>query len=365
MPDAEETAHADEQQPPGPIISPPLRPRTGAALGLAAAMAALAGAALLALSPSHALHAAVCLAVATLLLAAATAVRWFERRWRGPLLRLQHTLTDIREGGAAPDQLQGDWGRLTPLAARFHELLVELRQHRARLLTADLEMRQRLEQRTDALERMIGSLRQQANRDILTGLYNRRMLDRHLATVIQRTRQQGADLCLLMMDLDNFKLLNDTHGHAAGDELLRTVGQLIRSSIRESDMGFRCGGDEFVVVLPGAGRSCGEALARRLSTLVDALGRTLKLIRPVGLSPGLAVLSELGECGPTQLLEAADRNLYAAKRRRKTLDAGRQTHFTAPTPSADLIGAGAAVRNETVAVQCRNRRQADRGGTGL
>ena len=146
-------------------------------------------------------------------------------------------------------------------------MLRDSRRKRAEAAALEHETRQRIANRTDALERTIGSLRQQATRDVLTGLFNRRMLEEYLPQAVKRCKEARIGLCLLMIDVDHFKLLNDTLGHAAGDELLKTIGQLIRSTIREKDLAFRCGGDEFVVQLegmrrrlrPGAGRSPQDA----------------------------------------------------------------------------------------------------------
>ena len=116
----------------------------------------------------------------------------------------------------------------------------------------DREVRQRIANKTEALERKIGSLHNQATRDVLTGLLNRRALDEHLAKAMERCAAKGLAVSVLMIDVDNFKPLNDTLGHAAGDELLRSIGQLLRSTLRDGDTPFRCGGDEFVIVLEGS-----------------------------------------------------------------------------------------------------------------
>src|SRR5206468_3832062 len=109
----------------------------------------------------------------------------------------------------------------------------------------------------------------QATRDPLTGLHNRRLLDQYLPRAIETCREKGDDLAVLAIDVDHFKKLNDAMGHAAGDALLRDIGRLIRSTVRAQDAAFRCGGDEFVIVLPGAGAEAAEAMARRLAWLFD------------------------------------------------------------------------------------------------
>ena len=178
-------------------------------------------------------------------------------------------------------------------------------------------MSRRVATRTDALERMLGTLREKAARDPLTGLYNRRMLDETLPKLVEKATAGRTPLTVLMVDVDSFKLLNDTLGHAAGDELLRSIGQIVRSTARGSDYAFRCGGDEFVLLLDGSDAAAGEALADRLVSLVDALCRPLKVERRPRLSIGVAALGTTGDPTATALLAAADRALYEVKGQRK------------------------------------------------
>jgi two-component system cell cycle response regulator len=124
-------------------------------------------------------------------------------------------------------------------------------------------------------------------------------------------------LTVLMIDVDYFKQLNDTLGHAAGDDLLRAIGQIIRSAIRGNDMAFRCGGDEFVVLMVDSNRTAGAGLAERLITLVDALTKTIRVAKPPRLSIGLSEFGEDLSCTATELLEHADRALYEVKAKRK------------------------------------------------
>ena len=98
----------------------------------------------------------------------------------------------------------------------------------------------------------------QATRDALTGLLNRRSLDIEIDRAVEQFQSVGTDACLLMIDIDHFKGLNDTLGHAAGDELLKSIAQIMRSAIRNSDQAFRCGGDEFVILLGGCGIRAGQ-----------------------------------------------------------------------------------------------------------
>lgn len=243
-----------------------------------------------------------------------------ERHWRKPARLLTNLLPAIRTGDAPIDELsQVEGGLVTTGVLMQIQLLVhELRQQRAEVAKLEEEMRQRLATRTSALERQIGTLRLQASRDALTGLYNRRMFEGFLERLLGQCNTEKIDLSVLMIDVDNFKTLNDTLGHAAGDELLRNIGQLIRSSVRDQDAPFRFGGDEFVIVLPGCGTDAASRMAKRLSELVDGLSKTLRVPKRPRLSIGIVTLSEM-EPGVTahQLLEHADHLLYEVKRARK------------------------------------------------
>jgi diguanylate cyclase (GGDEF)-like protein len=222
-------------------------------------------------------------------------------------------LAAIDAGHSGIEELTSLQGPLAPLAEKFGEVLRDLRRHKTIVAKLEREMRDRVASRTDALERKIGSLRQQATRDSLTGLYNRRMLEDYLPTAVARCTNPTHTLCLLMVDVDNFKPLNDTLGHSAGDDLLRNIAQIIRSTIRETDLAFRCGGDEFVIVLDGIDYAGGNSVADRLIHLVDDLSRTLHVAAAPRLSIGVATLADCGERNAAALLAAADKRLYSVK----------------------------------------------------
>jgi diguanylate cyclase (GGDEF)-like protein len=204
-------------------------------------------------------------------------------------------------------------GRLQPVAAVIAGILLDLKQQRAEVAALEHETRDRIANRTDALERKIGTLQVQATRDPLTGLGNRRGLDRELPQIVQRFTTGGADACLLMIDIDHFKPLNDTLGHPAGDQLLKEIAQLIRSTLRGDDQAYRCGGDEFVVVLNGCDLAAGQGIAGRLESLVRQLTRTLSVALPPQLSIGACALSELTPPAAETVLKTADARLYAVK----------------------------------------------------
>ena len=253
-----------------------------------------------------------------------TAVFWHERRWAAPARRLQETLMQIRAGETPIETLSQITGPLSSVSEEARRILHDHRLQEKDLAELQAEMSQRVAGRTDALERVIGSLRQQATRDPLTGLFNRRLLDQQLPELIAHCRAGGADLAILMIDVDHFKHLNDTLGHAAGDELLRSIAQIIRSSVREQDCAYRCGGDEFVIVMPDADGEASRAASARLTSLVDALARTLKVVTPPRLSIGISQLSALRDATPERLLRHADAMLYRLKY------AGRKTARVRP-----------------------------------
>jgi diguanylate cyclase (GGDEF)-like protein len=238
------------------------------------------------------------------------------RVWMTPARELQLLLPRVHRGEAPIEQLNEIEGGPRILVPAIQELLRELSSQRAVIAELEIEMRRRAANHTTAIERTIGSLRHQATRDPLTGLFNRRFLDQYLTQSVQRHCKEQKDLCLLMIDVDHFKAVNDTLGHAAGDHLLRSIGGLIRATIRGEDVGFRYGGDEFVVLMPGGTVEAGEALAGRLISQVDNLCQTMKVDKHPRLSIGSSTLTKCPGGTPEGLLEEADRALYDVKKAR-------------------------------------------------
>lgn len=166
-----------------------------------------------------------------------------------------------------------------------------------------------------ATQRATQELRRLVMRDTLTDLGNRRFLEEQFEPLVRSVRESEGDMVCLAMDVDNFKGVNDTLGHAAGDELLRFIGQLVRGLIRKEDYAVRLGGDEFVILMPG----CGVARAEQFATQLCALFRqhvqhALHGKCQAGLSIGVAGLPR-GDASATaaDMLRRADEALYAAK----------------------------------------------------
>jgi len=152
-----------------------------------------------------------------------------------------------------------------------------------------------------------------AHHDALTGLPNRSLLDERLDQELQRARRLRHGVALLFIDLDGFKAINDSLGHAAGDLLLQEVGRRLRASIRDVDTAARLGGDEFVVVMTDLGRP--EVASRLVTTLRRQLALPVELgdrTVTVSASIGVAVFPQDGTDRST-LMKAADAAMYAAK----------------------------------------------------
>ena len=162
--------------------------------------------------------------------------------------------------------------------------------------------------------RLRDNLKDLSIRDALTGLFNRRHMQETLTLELPRAARTGGPLSLVILDLDNFKKFNDTFGHDAGDMVLRALGSAITRNLRQGDVAFRYGGEEFMVVLPQTGAAQGAAVAERVRAAVEALRLDYDGRRLTGFSASLGVAT-FPECGDTAetLILAADRALYVSK----------------------------------------------------
>jgi diguanylate cyclase len=189
------------------------------------------------------------------------------------------------------------------------------------------------------LQRDLVAVRAESLTDPLTGVSNRKHLDEFLPTAVRQARRSGLALCLLMVDVDHFKMFNDLHGHLTGDTVLQLIAQTLKQNLKGVDLVARYGGEEFAVVLPNTTLPQAAAVAEKLRLIVGASDivkrSTGEHLGRVTVSIGVA---ELGAAdSPQSLIAAADACLYRAKRdgRNRSVLADA----AAPSPSAREVAA--------------------------
>lgn len=178
------------------------------------------------------------------------------------------------------------------------------------------------------LQGLIDALCDLSSRDALTGLANRRSFEAALGREIDRVARSGEPALLLLLDIDHFKRVNDTHGHAVGDLVIQAVAEALRATVRPMDLPARIGGEEFAIILPNCSPAFGETVAERVRTHVQAQSI------PAGPSQVLGVTVSVGGAYAPQWvrstanlwMERADLQLYRAKAE------GRNRTCLEPTP---------------------------------
>jgi diguanylate cyclase (GGDEF)-like protein len=184
-----------------------------------------------------------------------------------------------------------------------------------------------LEQRMLALQRenldlvvRNRALSEVSSRDTLTGLYNRWYVIEKIDTELNRALRHGSPMSLLMLDIDHFKRINDTWGHAAGDEVLKSVGKMLRESCRVYDVPGRYGGEEFCIVLPETRMGNTAAVAERIRQRFESThlpcgdGESVVITASIGIA-GMDEPASNDILSPAALIDRADRALYSAKSR--------------------------------------------------
>lgn len=205
--------------------------------------------------------------------------------------------------GQSIERIYGQWRRFAWTVALFALMLCAMSAALAWFFLRELRRHRAAEKRMAAL----------ATTDGLTGLSNRWHFDETIRREWRRSRRDKAPLALLMIDTDLFKAYNDAHGHQAGDQLLKLIGEAILSSIRRSaDLGARYGGDEFAVLLPGTSLDGAAAIADQIRSELTVRGLE-ENVDVTGISIGAASLVAEGSTGFAALLKAADSALYRAK----------------------------------------------------
>lgn len=251
---------------------------------------------------------------------------------RMPRLGGLELLAAIRGRGAGPEVVILTATRASDMACAIQALRLGAHDYLAKPPSSPdeiaLTVERALEKKRlrEANQRLIRELQALSTTDALTGLRNRRAFDEALRGEFERARRYAVPLSLAVIDLDHFKRLNDTHGHAGGDEVLRRFAEVASSSLRSTDSAYRYGGEEFVLLFPHTDVSGAREAVERLRL---EFGRT-----PVAFggshiqascSGGVVGLCS-ADAGPGDLLRRADAALYAAK------ESGRNRTHAADAP---------------------------------
>jgi diguanylate cyclase (GGDEF)-like protein len=256
---------------------------------------------------------------ATLLLAL-TAMLYVGARIVEPLARLTAAMRRLA---------QADWATEVPATDRPDEV-----GEMARAIQAFRRQGMAGEQATEALHALNADLERLAMIDPLTAVANRRYFYQRAAIEIEAAHRRRSPLACLMLDIDFFKSVNDAHGHAAGDQVLKRVAEIVSAGIRPYDLLGRLGGEEFGVLLPDADPATAAMIAERLRVAVSASPALIDGVAlPVTVSIGVSIIvSEDAAIDP--LLDRADRALYEAK------NAGRDRVAGPGLPKPMLVSGG-------------------------
>jgi diguanylate cyclase (GGDEF)-like protein len=281
----------------------------------------------MAMAPYDRLHGQTLAVAIAVCLLATPLLWWIARRLSAPLVGLTRTLRDPtaappRSGGLPYREAHLLQQALAQYDARHREQAAELKQWAQSLEERVAERTAALAQSEAQLRTVADDLRQAERRmaelalnDSLTGLANRRRFDERLPEALARARRQHSGTALLFLDVDRFKAINDTHGHAVGDAVLAGFARRLRKALRGTDFVARLAGDEFVAVLEGLHEAAEAELVA--GKVVQAARRPLAT--PAGplritTSVGVAYLPPEVACSAEALLALADQALYRTKR---------------------------------------------------
>lgn len=239
---------------------------------------------------------------------------WLKRKVVDPLALLGR----VGESAASPPvgdplPLERD-DEIGMLARTLSTLQMDVEEWRQRANRLERSITARVAHATDRITRELKQAQRKIWTDPLTQLGNRRLLDEKFAEIFLAQEESGQELSIVMMDIDNFKPLNDSLGHPAGDDLLKFVGELLGGCLREQDLAVRYGGDEFMLILPSVSPEHAQAIAERTIAMFAQQARLLPAAVRPSISAGIASLQRNRPASAELLIRMADSALYEAKR---------------------------------------------------
>ena len=181
------------------------------------------------------------------------------------------------------------------------------------LLRINVVLKNRSEKKENS--RKLEELKNLTIRDDLTGLFNSRQFYSHISQEVDRSNRYFRPLSLILMDIDNFKLLNDTYGHLFGDKILSGMGDIIKSAIRMQDTAYRYAGDEFTIILPETELEMAIAVAERVRQAIENETQVLSDPRPLKVTVSIGVVEYLTDEEIKNFVHRADSAMYASKKK--------------------------------------------------
>lgn len=243
----------------------------------------------------------------------ATARRQLDQQLHSEIDALGNHLQSAADVGSLQREIQARLSAITTHLKGFHAREEERTRN---WQTRSEQMSQRIHELERSAHTMQVSLRQEhqlASTDQLTGIANRMVFDQHMARICAQPADDTMPACLIVLDIDHFKLINDRFGHAAGDRALRIVAEQLRDALRTGDLLARYGGEEFAVVLMDTNAQTGQRIAEALRQRVERTSFRCKEV-PVSITLSAGVAPLYAGDTPESVFERADRALYQAKR---------------------------------------------------
>lgn len=218
--------------------------------------------------------------------------------------KLRQYIGRLERASQEPGELKGLLQDLVLDTRKMEKVTSELRQEL-----------QRARDQSDQLQRMLQDARREATRDVLTGLYNRRYFEEKLRSLYQEFLRKNSPFSVILLDIDLFKRINDTHGHTVGDGVLEFIGSMLKGMVKGRDVPARFGGEEFAILLPLTSLEGACVLAENIRKEISSKNLKVKNSQErIGVvTVSLGVAQAAPEDTPETLVERADRALYRAK----------------------------------------------------